>query len=69
MMRYRRILLRLGLLISPEKAAHFALKAMFRRKAKLIPGFLDRLVIIICPWVPDWLLSFLIRKTDLKSAF
>ena len=69
MMRYRRILLRLGLLISPEKAAHFALKAMFRRKAKLIPSFLDRLVIIICPWVTDWLLSFLIRKTDLKSAF
>lgn len=69
LMRYRKILLRLGFMISPEKATRLALKAMFRRKTKLIPCFSDRLVIMLCPLMPDWLLSFLVRKIDLKSAF
>lgn len=69
LMRYRKILLRLGFLISPEKATRLALKAMFRRRARIIPCFSDRLVIMLCPLMPDWLLSFLVRKIDLKSAF
>ena len=49
--------------------AYLALKAMFRRKTKLIPCLSDRLAIIFCPMVPNWLLSFLIRKIDIKSLF
>jgi len=69
LMRYRKMLLRLGCMISPEKATRLALKAMFRRKGKLIPCLSDRFVLMICPFVPNSLLSFLIRKMDLKSAF
>ena len=69
LMRYRKILLHLGFMISPEKATRLALKAMFRRRVRLIPCLSDRLVIMLCPLMPDWLLSFLVRKIDLKSAF
>ena len=69
LMRHRKMLLRFGFIISPEKATHLALKAMFRRKTKLIPCLSDRLAIIFCPMVPNWLLSFLIRKIDIKSLF
>lgn len=69
LMRYRKLLLRFGFMISPEKATSLALKAMFKRKGKLIPSLSDRFVFMLCPLVPNSLLSFLIRKMDLKSAF
>lgn len=69
LMRYRKLLLRFGFMISPEKATSLALKAMFKRKGKLIPCLSDRFVLMLCPLVPNSLLSFLIRKMDLKSAF
>ncbi len=69
LMRYRKLLLRFGFMISPEKATRLALKAMFRRKSTLIPCLSDRLVIMLCPMIPNCLLSFLIRKIDLKSSF
>lgn len=69
LMRYRKMLLRLGCMLSPEKAARLALKAMFRRKATLYPCLSDRIVVMLCSVLPDWLLSLIIRKIDLKSAF
>jgi hypothetical protein len=69
LMRYRKTLLRLGCMLSPEKATRLALKAMFKRKGVLVPCFSDRLTLLLCPLVPNCLLSYLIRKIDLKSAF
>ena len=69
LMRYRKTLLRLGCMLSPEKAARLALKAMFKRKSRLIPCFSDRLAVLFCPLVPNCLLSLLIKKIDLASAF
>ena len=69
LMRYRKMLLRFGFMLSPEKATRLALKAMFKRKGKFIPCLSDRFVLMLCPLVPNNLLSFLIRKMDLKSAF
>lgn len=64
-MRYRKLLLRLGFMISPEKATRLALKAMFRQKATLIPCISDRLVIMLCPLMPSFLLRILSRKIKL----
>ena len=69
LMRYRKMLLRFGFMLSPERATRLALNAMFKRKGKLIPCLSDRFVLLLCPLVPNSLLSFLIRKMDLKSAF
>lgn len=61
-MRWRKWLLRLGFMISPEKATRLALKAMFKRKATLIPNLSDRLVILLCPLVPSPLLRAALKR-------
>jgi len=66
-MNRRKWLLRLGFMISPEKATRLALKAMFKRKAKLIPCLSDRIVILLCPLIPDFLLHALVKRYS--SAF
>ncbi|MBO7489262.1 MAG: SDR family NAD(P)-dependent oxidoreductase [Bacteroidales bacterium] len=61
-LRYRKLLLRIGVLLSPEKATRCALKAMFKRRATLIPGLFDRLVIMLCPLMPNFLLKALAKR-------
>jgi len=52
-------------MISPEKATRLALKAMFKRRATLIPTLSDRLVIMLCRLMPDWLLHILAKRIKL----
>ena len=66
-MRFRKLLLRLGFMISPEKATRLALKAMFKRKSKLIPCLSDRLVIMLCPLMPTCLLRIMAKKIKLTD--
>ncbi|MBO7067252.1 MAG: SDR family NAD(P)-dependent oxidoreductase [Bacteroidaceae bacterium] len=61
----RKLLHGLGIMISPEKATRLALKAMFHRKATLVPGFVNRLSIIFCPLFPSCLLHYLAGKIKL----
>lgn len=60
--RFRKLLYIFGVMITPEKATCFALQAMFRRKSTFIPGFINRLTIIICPLVPSCFLRFLAKR-------
>lgn len=64
-MRYRRLLRCLGFLTTPERATRLALKAMFKRKERLIPNLSDRLVIMLCPLMPSWLLHALAQRIKL----
>ena len=59
---YRKTLLKLGFMITPEKAARLALKAMFKRKATLIPTISDRLTILFCHLMPTFVLRYLVKK-------
>ncbi len=60
--RLRKLMLRLGFMVSPEKAARLALKAMFRGKATMIPALSDRIVIMLSPLLPNVLLHALARR-------
>jgi len=66
-MRFRKLALRLGLLITPEKATHLALKAMFKRKAKLYPCLSDRLVTMLSPFMPNFVLRFTGKRVRLQQ--
>ena len=67
-MRWRKWLLRLGFMITPEKATRLALRAMFKRKSQLIPCLSDRLVILLCPLMPSCLLRYLMKKIGAAFA-
>ena len=64
--RHRSMMKRLGLIPPPEKATEKALRAMFKRKATLIPTLSDRLAIIFCPILPNWLLHALMKRIKLS---
>ncbi|WP_282923490.1 SDR family NAD(P)-dependent oxidoreductase [Alistipes putredinis] len=48
----RRLLVRLGIVLSPEKLAGRAIHALFRGKAVQVPGLLNRLVLALTPLIP-----------------
>ena len=56
----------LGIMIKPEKAARMALRAMFRRKSSLVPGFVNKLAILFCPLVPSCLLRIMAKKVKIN---
>ena len=64
--RFRKLMFRLGIMITPEKATRLALKAMFRRKSTLVPGFVNKLTILFCPLVPSCLLRILAKKVRIN---
>ena len=64
-MRWRKLIMRLGFMISPEKATRLALKAMFKRRSTLIPCLSDRLIIMFCPLLPSCLLHALAKRIKL----
>lgn len=64
--RFRKLMFRLGIMITPEKATRLALRAMFRRKSTLVPGFVNKLAILFCPLVPSCLLRILAKKVRIN---
>lgn len=58
----RKIMRKTGIMITPQEAAHKALKGMFKRKKRVIPGMLNVFAIGIFPLIPDSLLKLLVRK-------
>ena len=60
--KLRTLMLRLRVMLTPEKAASLALKAMFRRKTTMIPALTDRLAIIITPCLPNRLIHALWKR-------
>ena len=60
--KIRRLMLKTGIMISPEKAVDKALKAMFKRRKNLTPGFLNKMATIIAPLLSERCLSYLLKK-------
>lgn len=58
----RKIMRGTGVMITPQQAAHKALEGMFKRRKKVIPGFVNSIGIMIFPLIPDVLLKALVRK-------
>ena len=52
----------LMVMITPEKAVDRALKATFRRRRGVMPGFLNHIFRPICRILPDCLLGWIYRK-------
>ena len=63
--KWRKVMKRLGLMISPEEATKKALRAMFKGKATLVPTLSDRLAIMFCPLLPNCLLHALMKRIKL----
>lgn len=63
---FRKRLLRWNIMYSPETLAKKSIKALFKGKVIYIPGFLNRLIIIVVSILPPPLINFIKRKAKLK---
>ena len=60
--RLRKLARALTVIISPEKAVDRALRATFRRRKGVMPGFLNHVFRPLCMIMPDCLLGWIYRK-------
>lgn len=54
--KLRRRLRRWGVMLSPEEVARKALKALFARRRRCLPGLLTQLIAALCAVLPHWAL-------------
>lgn len=54
--------MKLGIMKKPEWVAKIGVKALFSGKVEVIPGFINKLTVIILPLIPDWVIRSIYKK-------
>lgn len=62
-----RLATRFHFMMTPQKVAQKALKAMFNNKKKITPGFYNRILIALIPLVPQCIIDYLHTHTSFFS--
>ncbi|MDD2594444.1 MAG: SDR family NAD(P)-dependent oxidoreductase [Bacteroidales bacterium] len=67
--KLRNIAINTGIMITAKKAAHRALKAMFHKRANVMPGAINYVAIPFLVILPNWFLNFLDKKVLARFKF
>lgn len=59
---------RLGVMKEPQVVAKAGINALFRKRAEYVPGFLNRCIMIIIPFIPMSLIGFIHHKMRARSS-
>jgi short-subunit dehydrogenase len=59
------MLIRLGIMKKPDAVANAGVRALFKNYAECIPGFLNKLIVVLLPIVPHFIISLLNRRIHL----
>lgn len=62
----RGLLRRLGIIQSPERTVSIALKALFRKHYRCVPGFFTKITVFLCIIVPPFVFSQLLKIPTVK---
>lgn len=65
----RSLLRKAGVMMSAKRVAEVALKKMFKRKYKCIPGVFTRVSVMLCRIAPVWMILVLLRVPAVKRIF
>ena len=60
----RRLARCLGVMITPEKATRKALKMLFSGRSGWMPGFVNKLALVVCPLLPNRLIAWIDWKVS-----
>ncbi len=63
-MNLRKLAVRLGVSIPPEKLAKKAIAKMFKKKRQYIPGLINYFFLPFCKHLPDFLISLIMKKIE-----
>jgi len=58
--------IKLGVMKSPEDVANAGVDALFKNKAECIPGIINKIIILIVPILPHFLIDYIYRKKKNK---
>lgn len=61
---WRKWLRRLGIMISPQRAARRAVRMLFAGRSGAIPGLVNKLAVVVCPLLPRWLIAPIDRRVS-----
>lgn len=61
-MNLRKLAVKLGISIPPEKLAKKAIAKMFKKKRQYIPGLINYLFLPFCKHLPDFIISLIMKK-------
>lgn len=64
--KMRRLLLRWGVMLSPESVARKALRATFRGRRRCLPGLLTKIIGLLCAIAPAWALLPILKIPAVK---
>lgn len=56
---------RLGVMKKPEAVAKAGIKALFNNRPECIPGFLNKLIVVLMPLIPHSIIGAVYRRTNL----
>ncbi len=59
------LLKKLGIMKKPEAVAKAGVKALFRNRSVCVPGFINKITVLLIPLIPRCIIEFLTRKTSL----
>jgi short-subunit dehydrogenase len=59
------LLIKLGIMKKPDAVANAGIRALFKNHAECIPGFLNKFVFVLLPFVPHSIISLLNRRVHL----
>ena len=60
--RYRRLALRLGIMMTPERLARKGLRALFSGRRRTVPGFVNRVFVPLAGLIPGPIVRLIKRK-------
>jgi len=66
--KLRRLAVRLGVSLPPEKLARKALQRMFRKKKTCMPGLINHILLPLFRHFPDWLVFKVMKRLERFSA-
>jgi len=58
------LLKKLGLMKKPDEVAKAGLKALFNNRAVCIPGFINKMVVVLIPLIPRFIIEAITRRTS-----
>ena len=58
------LLMKLGIMKKPENIANAGIRALFKNRAECIPGFLNKIIIVLLPFIPHFIIGIINRTTN-----
>ena len=59
--------IKLGVMMQPDRVARSAIRGLFKGRAEIVPGLINKLTLIIIPLVPRFIVNFFYRSSIGKS--